>query len=124
GRRALRPYPRGLEPGTQDRSDAELGHSMSQDVATGNNEPQITAYGLELSLRVREARLLTDPPSVRPLGKLGLEVHSEGWRFPLPIDTGRPSSTESARAFPAAAPLGAGRPGRKKTATRLQPPRD
>ena len=33
---------------------------------------------------VREARLLTDAPWVRALGKLTLEVTTESWRFPAP----------------------------------------
>jgi SNF2 family DNA or RNA helicase len=36
---------------------------------------------------VREARLLTDLPWVRSLGKLALEVTTEGWRFPVPPDS-------------------------------------
>ena len=37
-----------------------------------------------LQASVREARLLTDAPWVRSLGKLALEVTTEGWRFPAP----------------------------------------
>src|SRR5262245_22930938 len=33
---------------------------------------------------VREARLLGEPPWVRSLGKLNLEVSTVGWRFPVP----------------------------------------
>jgi SNF2 family DNA or RNA helicase len=33
---------------------------------------------------VREARLLAVPPWVRSLGKLAMEVKTEGWRFPTP----------------------------------------
>jgi SNF2 family DNA or RNA helicase len=33
---------------------------------------------------VREARLLADAPWVRPLGKLGITVLTEGWKFPVP----------------------------------------
>ncbi len=33
-------------------------------------------------LSVREARLLQDPPWIRSLGKLNLEVTTDGWRFP------------------------------------------
>ena len=36
---------------------------------------------------VREARLLNDPPWVRTLGKLTLEVTTEGWRFPTPPES-------------------------------------
>jgi SNF2 family DNA or RNA helicase len=37
-----------------------------------------------ISLQVREARLLADEPWVRSLGKLSMEVSTEGWRFPSP----------------------------------------
>src|SRR5262249_9493228 len=35
-------------------------------------------------MTVREARLLTDPPWTRALGKLGFDVSTEGWKFPAP----------------------------------------
>jgi SNF2 family DNA or RNA helicase len=38
-----------------------------------------------LQVTVREARLLTDQPWVRSLGKLAMEVATEGWRFPPPV---------------------------------------
>jgi SNF2 family DNA or RNA helicase len=37
-----------------------------------------------LQVTLREARLLNDPPWVRSLGKLTMEVATEGWRFPAP----------------------------------------
>jgi SNF2 family DNA or RNA helicase len=37
-----------------------------------------------LPISVREARLLKDSPWIRSLGKLSLEVTTEGWRFPAP----------------------------------------
>ncbi len=37
-----------------------------------------------LAAGVREARLLTQPPWVRSLGKLDLAVATEGWKFPAP----------------------------------------
>src|SRR5215831_17428978 len=37
-----------------------------------------------LQAGVREARLLGAPPWVRSLGKLTMEVKTEGWRFPAP----------------------------------------
>jgi SNF2 family DNA or RNA helicase len=39
---------------------------------------------LGLTAGVREARLLADAPWVRPLGKLSLNVSTEGWKFPVP----------------------------------------
>jgi SNF2 family DNA or RNA helicase len=37
-----------------------------------------------LPVAAREARLLTDAPWVRTLGKLGLALTTEGWKFPVP----------------------------------------
>src|SRR5713101_734451 len=37
-----------------------------------------------LQAGVREARLLGTPPWVRSLGKLAMDVKTEGWRFPAP----------------------------------------
>jgi SNF2 family DNA or RNA helicase len=49
-------------------------------------------------MSVREARLLNDSPWVRSLGKLTLEVTTEGWRFPTPPDieprAARPTGAE------------------------------
>jgi SNF2 family DNA or RNA helicase len=39
-----------------------------------------------LQAGVREGRLLNDPPWVRSLGKLGMDVSTQGWRFPKPPD--------------------------------------
>lgn len=37
-----------------------------------------------LTVAIREARLLEDSPWTRTLGKLALEVNTEGWKFPAP----------------------------------------
>jgi SNF2 family DNA or RNA helicase len=37
-----------------------------------------------LQVGVREARLLTQSPWARPLGKIAMEVSTQGWRFPSP----------------------------------------
>ena len=38
------------------------------------------------SLQVREAQLLTDTPWVRSFGKLSMEIATQGWRFPVPLE--------------------------------------
>ena len=45
------------------------------------------------SVAVRPVRLLTDVPWVRPLGKLSLEVTTQGWKFPQPSDDSVPAAT-------------------------------
>src|SRR5947209_7044193 len=37
-----------------------------------------------LAVGAREARLLTQAPWVRPIGRLTMEVATQGWRFPAP----------------------------------------
>lgn len=39
-----------------------------------------------LDASARSVRLLDEPPWVRSLGKLTLEVRTEGWRFPAPVE--------------------------------------
>src|SRR5215831_1500865 len=70
------------------------------------NPPEVSATDLELAVDagvhprfdrplqtgVREARLLGTPPWVRSLGRLTLDVKTEGWRFPTP-----PGEAESTR---------------------------
>ena len=43
-------------------------------------------FGRPLQASVRSAPLLNNPPWVRSLGKLGMEVVTQGWRFPAPPD--------------------------------------
>ena len=45
-----------------------------------------------LEVSVRQASLLTGAPWVRGLGKLPMEVNTQGWRFPLPPDAQAPSA--------------------------------
>jgi SNF2 family DNA or RNA helicase len=49
----------------------------------GDDVPQLRFDALR-EAGAREARLLTELPWVRGLGKLTMEVSSEGWRFPTP----------------------------------------
>src|SRR5262245_21103801 len=39
-----------------------------------------------LEVSVRQASLLNHPPWVRSLGKIGMDVTTQGWRFPTPPD--------------------------------------
>ena len=43
------------------------------------------SFNRPLTVAAREIRLLNVPPWVRSLGKLGMEVGTEGWRFPVPV---------------------------------------
>src|SRR5262249_9087249 len=45
----------------------------------------LARFDRPLSVTVREARLLREAPWVRTLGKLPMEVATEGWKFPTPM---------------------------------------
>jgi SNF2 family DNA or RNA helicase len=68
----------------------------------------------------RESRLLNDRPWVRSLGKLTLEVTTEGWRFPIP--PGEVQGQAKPRLFNPDEPPPP--PPSRKTQTRIQPPPD
>jgi SNF2 family DNA or RNA helicase len=74
-----------------------------------------------LHVGVREARLLTDLPWIRSLGKLSLDVGTEGWRFPVPpVEPASPPAIKNPEACGAAARPTARAPHR----TRLRPSPD
>jgi SNF2 family DNA or RNA helicase len=74
-----------------------------------------------LTVTVREARLLSDAPWVRGLGKLTLEISTEGWRFPSPPEPTQP--VPKPRLHDPDAELAPEKRRPEKT-TRLRPPRD
>jgi SNF2 family DNA or RNA helicase len=45
-----------------------------------------SALSESISIQVREARLVTEAPWIRSLGKLAMDVSTEGWRFPVPAE--------------------------------------
>ncbi len=76
-----------------------------------------------LKVGVKEARLLGTEPWVRSLGKLGLEVTTESWRFPTPpaevSDPATPRLDRSVEEPPTRVEMP-----RRRKGTRLQPPAD
>ncbi len=76
-----------------------------------------------LQATVREARLLNDAPWIRTLGKLPLEVTTEGWRFPAPPDE-NPAGPRLHQADAAFVPPPADDRPRPEKTIRLKPPRD
>ena len=46
----------------------------------------LPAFERSLLPQIRDFRLLTSPPWVRTLGKLTMEVATQGWKFPTPPD--------------------------------------
>jgi SNF2 family DNA or RNA helicase len=81
-----------------------------------------------LEVGVRQATLLTSAPWVRSLGKIGLEVTTQGWRFPTPPDqatVAKPKAMQTEEEpepqfAPSVDPVPSGKPGR----TKLRPPRE
>ena len=78
-----------------------------------------------LQVQVRESRLLNSAPWVRALGKLTLEVTTQGWRFPTPPEL-RPLADADVRPQPRPAPQAAEDqpPPTAPAITRLLPTRD
>src|SRR5207302_2003004 len=81
------------------------------------------AFEKPLVVQDRDVRLLTSPPWVRSLGKLTLEVSTQGWRFPTPPE---PSTKERPALRIAPEPEEPAEPAAQATPprTRLLPPRD
>src|SRR5205814_3294954 len=76
-----------------------------------------------LRVGVREAKLLCNPPWVRSLGKIALEVSTQGWRFPPPCE---PLEASRPRLFEAKpqAEVEVGFAAVEKKQTRLRPAND
>lgn len=83
-----------------------------------------TLAGFEKALlpQVRELRLLNSPPWVRHLGKLALEVSTQGWKFPMPPEPAAPAEAEPTAEAPQATKQVYDLTG--ETPTRILPPRD
>jgi SNF2 family DNA or RNA helicase len=58
---------------------------VSVDLGLRVETASLPRFDRPLTVTVREARLLRDDPWVRTLGKLGMEVTTEGWKFPTPV---------------------------------------
>ena len=84
-------------------------------------EQPIGTFGVPI--QVREAHLLESAPSARLLGKLEMEVATEGWKFPTPsVEPQLPPTVRAFKPEPkGAAPNDAKRPA---TRTRLRPSPD
>jgi SNF2 family DNA or RNA helicase len=73
----------------------------------------LPAFDRPLPVAVREARLLSDSPWVRTLGKLDMHVATDGWRFPQPLEMAPVPRPQRKPAGPPAKP--------QVAKTRLQP---
>jgi SNF2 family DNA or RNA helicase len=74
-----------------------------------------------LQAGVREARLLNESPWVRSLGRLTMDVTTQGWRFPTPTDAPPPKEEKKPRLVREEKPDDEPP---SETRTRLRPPSD
>jgi SNF2 family DNA or RNA helicase len=100
----------------------EIDPSLAVEVCT------LPRFDRPLEVNVRQATLLTSAPWVRTLGKIGMDVTTQGWRFPTPPDQTMNAKPRLARLKcepePQAPPAGeAAAPG-KASRTKLRPPRE
>ncbi|HTU21240.1 MAG TPA: DEAD/DEAH box helicase [Gemmataceae bacterium] len=81
-----------------------------------------------LEVRVRQATLLTSAPWVRSLGKIGMDVTTQGWRFPTPPDQTMIAKPRLAQLEcdpePQSPPPSGQAPSAKTGRTKLRPPRE
>jgi len=81
-----------------------------------------------LEVRVRQASLLTSAPWVRSLGKIGMDVTTQGWRFPTPPDQSILTKPRLAQVEnepePQPPPTSGQVPSAKTGRTKLRPPRE
>src|SRR5690242_18671788 len=77
-----------------------------------------------LQVSVREARLLTQAPWVRPVGRLAMDVSTQGWRFPQPGEVLAPPKPRLARPEEEPEPYAEEPPTEPRPKTRLRPPGD
>src|ERR1700730_17526360 len=90
----------------------------------------LPAFDRPLNVHVRAVPLLTNAPWVRTLGKLAMEVTTQGWRFPTPgepaasLKVFQPKSDAPQPDEPSSPPMQGSAPPAAKQRTRLQPPGD
>jgi SNF2 family DNA or RNA helicase len=77
-----------------------------------------------LQVGVREARLLTQAPWVRPIGRLTMDVSTQGWRFPPPGEVLAPPGPRLARPEEEPEPFADDEPPQPRPRTRPRPPSD
>jgi SNF2 family DNA or RNA helicase len=115
--------------GTLRHSEVRLPAPAIQSIALANplDAERDPSFERALQVGVRPFRILQSPPWVRSLGKLALEVGTEGWRFPVPRDAVNAGAVREgqrvAAAVSQARPFPGASAGAKKR-TRLRPPAD
>src|SRR5579871_1720492 len=94
----------------------QINLSLAMDVQS------LPRFDRPLEVSVRQATLLNHPPWVRTLGKTGMEITTQGWRFPTPPDQVIAGKlrvvSEEDEPEPQPAPSG------KASRTKIRPPRE
>jgi SNF2 family DNA or RNA helicase len=124
----LEPMPDGAALSLPPDESAPLCHIDHIDLALTVEVRTLPRFERPLEVGVRQATLLTSPPWVRSLGKIGLDVTTQGWRFPTPPDQSMLAKAKTPQAEREAEPqvdaavdvVSAGKGGR----TKLRPPRE
>ncbi|GIW78998.1 MAG: helicase [Gemmatales bacterium] len=89
------------------------------DVQLGCDALTDSRFERPLRVNVKAAKLLVNAPWVRTLGKLQMEVRTQGWKFPMPAE-----AAPMTMPVPAATNSSARSAAIRKKATRLKPPRE
>src|SRR5438876_1125113 len=85
----------------------------------------LPAFERPLLPQFRDFRLLTSPPWVRTLGKLTMEVGTQGWKFPTPPEAVLPAERQPSSPRPEPQPESTDPASEAApTRTRILPPRD
>jgi SNF2 family DNA or RNA helicase len=95
------------------------------DLALSVEVRSLPRFDRPLEVGVRQATLLSHSPWVRSLGKIGMEVTTQGWRFPTPPDQLAITKPRLAQPEPQpASPVEQTALPSKPSSTRLRPPRE
>jgi SNF2 family DNA or RNA helicase len=102
----------------------QLPETEPLDLELGCEARTLAAFERPLQVGVREARLLHGQPWVRSLGKASLEVSTEGWRFATPPEEAAFAGRHPVRKAQADDALSCSPAPVRRSATRVQPPRE
>jgi SNF2 family DNA or RNA helicase len=108
----------------QAAKDGMIDHTEAIELLTAPDARVHPHFERPLQASVREARLLNESPWIRSLGRLPLEVATEGWRFPAPPDEPASPSNIVRLHQPEPTPFKPEDRPRAAKPVRLQPPRD
>ncbi len=105
-------------------NSAPLLHVEQIDLSLSVEVHTLPRFERPLEVSVRQAALLNHPPWVRSLGKIGMDVTTQGWRFPTPPDQATVTSSQRQQEKPSLT-LRTGEDSEKpRSRTKIRPPRE